>query len=228
MKPTRTPFVRAAAVLGLLLAALLSARAEDTNLAAAPVLDNETHITSHHGFFDLNSRQLIYEENVKVDDPRMHLTCEYLTAKFPPSGTRHVDSIVAETNVVVLISTNDTTYTIKAAKAVYLYQPGATSTNETLELSGTPAPTVTWLESGDAAVPQTNEFKASRILWDIARNRVSADDHQGTFPDFGSNARRHKPSPATTNAPPSALPTPPAATNIAGTNATMTPPPANP
>lgn len=228
MKPTHNLFIRSAAILGLLLAGLLPVRAEDANPAAAPVSDKETHITSHHGFFDLNTRQLIYQDDVKVDDPRMRLTCEYLTAKFPPSGTRHVDSIVAETNVVVLISTNDTTYTIKAAKAVYLYQPGATSTNETLELSGTPAPTITWLESGDVSTPQTNEFKASRILWDIAKNHISADDQHGMFPDFGGNARRPKPAPAATNAPPSALPTTPAATNITGTNATMTPTPANP
>jgi hypothetical protein len=168
----------------------------------------ETKITARTGEFDLKSRQVVYREKVTVLDPRIQLTCELLTANIAESGGR-VDSLVAESNVVAIIATNDTVYTVKAEKAVYTYQLLGTTTNQTLELSGTPEPTIAWPQP-NSAPPRTNTGTASRILWDLISGKIKAENPQGVFPsvDAGRNPLREITEPASTNPAPVAPATP--------------------
>ena len=201
MKPILQFHLCITAVLGfaLLTPGPRAAHAQAAATSPAATLGSETHITSKLGRFDFNTRSLVYSENVRVVDPRIQLTCEYLTAKFPTNGARRVESITAETNVVALISTNDITYTITAAMAVYTYRPEATKTNETLELTGSPEPAIRWV-SGDQPAAKTNEFTARRIVWDLTNNQISAEDNRGSFPDFSNAQHRIKPDTGATNA----------------------------
>ncbi|MFN3410430.1 MAG: LptA/OstA family protein [Limisphaerales bacterium] len=168
--------------------------------AAEPGPEAETHIASDSVEFDMKTRLAVYRGNVTVTDPRIALTCEFLTAKVLDSG--QVERIVAETNVVATIVTNNTTFTVTAAKATYTYQVSATATNQTLELTGLPAPKITWPQE-DVSPPRTNEFTARRILWDLANERLTAEEHRGVFPDFQALRQRNR---AATNAPPAAQP----------------------
>ena len=80
--------------------------------------------------FDLTARQAAYHIHVRVDDPAMKLTCEYLTANFPQDGG-HFDHIVAETNVIIDF-TDEKGQTMHATgdKMVYDYAVQNGTTNE--------------------------------------------------------------------------------------------------
>jgi len=196
----------AAACLAVLLLGLHRIPAAGEESAASY---GETKITARTGEFDLKSRQVVYRENVAVLDPRIQLTCELLTANIAESGGR-VDSLVAESNVVAIIATNDTIYTVKAEKAIYTYQLIGTTTNQTLELSGSPAPKITWPQP-NSEPPRTNTGIASRILWDLITGKIKAENPQGVFPsvDAARNPLREITEPTSTNSTPAA----PATTN---------------
>lgn len=168
----------------------------------------ETKITARTGEFDLRSRQVIYRKNVTVLDPRIQLTCELLTANIAESGGR-LDSLIAESNVVAIIATNDTVYTVTAEKAIYTHQRVGTMTNQTLELSGLPAPKITWPQP-NSELPQTNTGIASKILWDLISGKIKAENPQGVFPSVGSdrNPLDQINKPAPTNSAPAAAATP--------------------
>jgi lipopolysaccharide export system protein LptA len=169
-------------LLGLMVAAALWAdEPSATNSLSA------THITSDSVEFDMKARVATYHGNVRVADPSITMTCEFLTAKVPASG--RVESIVAETNVVAVIVTNSTTFTVTAARAVYLYQVLPFATNQTLELTGEPEPKITWPQENSDPV-HTNEFAARRIVWDLNKNTVKADSHRGVFPDMEAMRKR--------------------------------------
>src|SRR5262245_18808850 len=100
-----------------------------TSLAAAdspvPLLtEGETTITSDRGAeFFLETKAAVYHGNVRVDNPKLKLACELLTITSAAEGGG-VDTIVAETNVVITtIETNGTT-TARSAKAVYTAATG--------------------------------------------------------------------------------------------------------
>jgi lipopolysaccharide transport protein LptA len=149
----------------LALAAAGGLHAEPARLAAPAGTNVETHITSKSVDFDLKSRQAIYRGTVQVTDPRVNLTCELLTARIPAEGGR-VDSIIAESNVVILIPDKGATNRATADKAVYHYQITGGTTNETLELTGSPTietpqgtltgDTITW-DRGADTVRATNQ-----------------------------------------------------------------------
>jgi len=171
--------------------------------ADAPPIDaaTETHISSDSVEFDMKTRLAIYRGNVRVQDPRITMTCEYLTAKVPAGG--RVDSIIAETNVVATIVTNNTTFTITSAKATYTYQVLPFATNQTLELTGLPLPKISWPQE-DVVPPGTNEFTARRILWDLGRGSFRAEEQRGVFPDMETLKKRvpiPKVAPATNSQP---------------------------
>lgn len=208
MKPIFSLHLCVAAILGLVLltSAPRAVHAQTTNdtstatntpLTSATVT-NETHITSKTGRVDLLTRALIYSDNVRVVDPRIELTCEYMIAKFPTNGVRRVDTLVAETNVVALITTNDVTYRITAAKAVYVNRVEGTTTNQSLELIGFPPPVIRWA-SEDPTTAKTNIFTAKRIVWDLMSNQITADEQHGIFPDVANSPRRKKPEASATN-----------------------------
>ena len=200
MKPFRHPPLFSVAAVGfsLLVIGLPEIRAVETNLPPATNTNLQTVITSKVGYFDIPTRSLVYRDHVRVVDPRINLTCEFLQAKFPTNGSHRVSSIIAETNVVVLIATNDITYTITAARAVYSFQPDATTTNEMLEVTGLPAPVIRWAPNDEPSV-KTNEFTAKKIIWDLANNRITAEDHSGTFPDLDMQRRNKKDATSPTN-----------------------------
>jgi hypothetical protein len=148
---------------------------------AAPILPaSATQITAESVDFDLKSRQAVYHGDVKVVDPRINLNCEWLTATIAESGGR-VDRLVAESNVVATIVTNDTVFTVKSPRAIYTYNVLPTVTNQILELSGVPEPTITWPQAASNP-PRTNEFIARRILWNIGEGTITAEGHRGVFP----------------------------------------------
>ena len=99
--------------------------------------DAETQISARTVRADLKSRTAVYQGNVKVEDPRVSMTCELLRARMPAEGKR-VDSIIAETNVIIYIPQDGATNTATADRAIYTYLIEAGVTNETLELMGSP------------------------------------------------------------------------------------------
>jgi lipopolysaccharide transport protein LptA len=129
----------------------------------------ETRINSDTVDFDLKSRQAVYRGNVRVEDPRVNLTCDVLTARVPAEGKR-VDSIIAESNVVILIPDKGITNRATAAKAIYTYQVVGTKTNETLELTGSPA-----VES-----PQ-GTMTGDAIIWDRGSDTIRATNQRMTY-----------------------------------------------
>jgi hypothetical protein len=154
--------------------------AAETDAGPATTDAAATRITSQLVNFDLKTRQALYQGDVKVEDPRIALTCGILTATIS-EGAGRVDSLIAESNVVAIITTNNTVFTVTAAKAVYNCRMSHTVTNQTLELSGLPEPKITWPQEGSTPT-RTNEFVARRILWDIGTGNIKAEGHRGVFP----------------------------------------------
>lgn len=152
-----------------LFAAAVTLRAGETNPPPAKPASTETHISSKTVDFDLKSRQAVYRGNVIVEDPRVNLTCDTLTARLPTNGTR-VDSIIAESSVVILIPEKGTTNRATADKAVYTYSVNAGVTNEVLELTGSPA----------IETPQ-GTMTGTKITWDRARDNISATDSHMSY-----------------------------------------------
>lgn len=177
--------------------------AETTEPGTSPTPGaGETRITSQMVDFDLKSRQAVYRGDVRVIDPRIELTCERLTATLSESGGS-LDSLVAESNVVAHIATNQTIFTVTASKAIYTYQLLPTVTNQTLELTGLPEPTITWPQEGSIPA-RTNEFAARRILWNIGTGNINAEGHRGVFPSVESlnNPMKELERASATNSPP--------------------------
>ncbi len=115
-----------------LLAAAFCARAQ-TSLPDAGT--NSTVITSESGYFDKNSRRLVYSTHVFVDDPRVKLWCERLTLDLPPQG--HPTNVVAETNVVIdFIGDKGETNHVTSDKAVYSFSVDDGKTNELVTFTG--------------------------------------------------------------------------------------------
>ena len=150
-------------------AAAVALHAEEPATLAAKAASTETHISSKTVDFDLKSRQAVYRGNVVVEDPRVNLTCDVLTARLPTNGTR-VDSIIAESNVVMLMPDKGATNRATADKAVYTYSVSAGVTNEVLELTGSPA-----IETAQGTMTGT------KITWDRARDNISATDSHMSY-----------------------------------------------
>ena len=99
---------------------------------------SDIHIFSDQAEFDLESNVAIYRGNVRVEEARMKLTCDLLTAKLPQRGGR-IESIVAEQNVKFdLTDEKGQTVHGRGDKAVYTYQVSESGTNEVMELMGNP------------------------------------------------------------------------------------------
>lgn len=167
----------------LLIVAALRVPAAESFLSETTSSTNlETRIDSDSVDFDLKSRQAVYRGHVRVEDPRVALTCDLLTARVPNEGKR-VDSIIAESNVVILIPDKGVTNRATAAKAIYTYQISAGKTNETLELTGLPAPcietpqgtltgdTITW-DRGTDTLRATNQRMIYRANADTPTNNM--------------------------------------------------------
>lgn len=153
----------------LLLAGNLPAQtnvAAATNAAAKPRPERPPIlINSEHADFDLTARQAVYWDNVRVDDSRMQLTCERLTADMPPSQPGSViKHIVAETNVVIdFVDEKGETNHATGDKAVYDFNVQNGATNETVTLTGHAR-----LKNSQGTL--TGE----PIIWDRIRNHLTA------------------------------------------------------
>jgi len=202
----------------LLLATLaLAAQAQDaTNppaaspptLAADPSAANalqglrgNLRISSLASEFDLKSNTVVYLGSVRVEATNMLLLCEALTSVLPAQGGR-IDRVVARTNVNIdLTDEKGQKLHATAEQAVYTYTVTPGQTNESIELSGTPQPT---LDN-----PQ-GTLTGDVITYDLATGRVRATNQRMLV---------RQDAPGLTNAPPPAAP---------GTNAepaTNSPPP---
>jgi len=148
-------------------------------------LSDETHIRSESVDLGIKTRTAVYRGNVRLDDPRLHLTCEYLFANIPEEG--QVDRIVAETNVVIeMLDEKGLTNWAYADKAVYTYQAGESATNEIVELTGSPR-----------VEREEGILYGDTIIWDRALNQIRATNQR-------MGPRRETAEPAETNAPPTA------------------------
>jgi len=96
----------------------------------------QTRISADRGEFDMAGRQVTYQGHVRVDDPEMKLTGEWLITDLPQAG-EHVNHIVAETNVVIdFVDDRGQTNHATCARAVYSYEVKDGTTNEMVTLSG--------------------------------------------------------------------------------------------
>ena len=128
-----------------------------------------THIYSDTVELDIKSRSAVYRGNVRLDDPRIQLTCEQLSAEVPEEGGR-VDRVVAETNVVILLFDDEgNTNRAYADKAVYSCTVSDSLTNEVVELSGDPQPRIERPEG---------TLYGDTIVWDRAGNRIRATNQR--------------------------------------------------
>ncbi len=113
-----------------------------TNAPAVKKPPQPTQVDSDSAEFDMGGphtpRVVMYRGNVRVNDPKIKLTCEYLTLELPP-GAGHVSHILAETNVVIdFIGDNNEKYHVTSDKAVYDYNVVNQVTNETVTWTGNP------------------------------------------------------------------------------------------
>jgi lipopolysaccharide transport protein LptA len=134
-----------------------------------------TRIDSDSADFDLNGRQAVYYGNVRVDDPRMKLTCAQLTVDLPPTGGR-INHIVAETNVVIdATDEKGATNHVTSDKAVYDYNMQGAVTNETITLTGNPQ-----------IVNAQGTNTAEKIIWDRANGHVHETNPHMSGQNLGS------------------------------------------
>ncbi len=135
-----------------------------TTNAPAPAAPRSTTLIEADGpaDFDLAGRRVIYHDHVRVDDPAMKLSCEWLAADLPQTGGR-VTNIVAETNVVI-DATDDKGQKMHATgdRAVYVYHVQDGITNETVTLTGNAR-----LENAQGWLT------GDSIIWDRAHDRLS-------------------------------------------------------
>jgi len=95
-----------------------------------------TVISADRGEFDLANREVTYHGHVRVDDPEMKLTSEWLITDLPQPG-EHVNHIVAETNVVIdFLDDRGKTNHATCDRTVYSYEVKAGITNELVTLAG--------------------------------------------------------------------------------------------
>jgi lipopolysaccharide export system protein LptA len=120
---------------------LINANASAPSTPAAPKTsgaESQTRISSDWGEFDMTGRRATCHGHVRMDDPEMKLTGEWLITELPPAGA-HISHIVAETNVVIdFADEKGQTNHVTGDKAVYLYSKQGGVTNETVTLTGNP------------------------------------------------------------------------------------------
>ena len=142
-------------------------------VAAAPTNDLEklTIQSPNGGTFDMANYRIVYLGPVTVDDPRMHLTSDWLAADMPPHDKNQNRQIVALTNVVmVMIDNKGETNHATSDKAVYDFHLEGVATNETVTLSG-------------HAKMWTDKFTATGepLVWDLVKQELTGSNWVTTF-----------------------------------------------
>ena len=163
-------------------------QAQTNSVAPTNSMPRVTHIDSDRADFDLNARTATYRGHVRVTDPQMKMTCEWLVADLPESG--QINHIVAETNVVIdyTDSKNQLTHAT-GDKAVYNYNVKNGVTNETVTLTGNP----------QVKSPQF-QMTGDAIIWDRIHNTFTVPNQRGTFQSLTGAENTNSPS-AKTNLP---------------------------
>ena len=180
-------------IAGLVLAGgLLHAQ---TNVADTPKPPRPpTLINSDHADFDLTVHRAVYWDNVRVDDPKMILTCARLTADMPPSqAAAQLKHIVAETNVVIdSVDEKGQTNHATSDQAVYHYEVKSGITNETVTLTG------------NARMQNSQGILTGEpIIWDRINNHLTAVNQKMVVnQNIGSALTNTNAAPHKTNAPP--------------------------
>jgi lipopolysaccharide transport protein LptA len=161
-----------------------------TNFKTAP-----TVITADHWVYNNGSRRVIYTGSVQVDDPRMKLNCEQLTADLPLSGG-HIDHLVALTNVVMdSVDEKGQTNHATSDMAVYDYNVKNGVTNETVTLTGNAR-----LRSGQ------DWMTGEPIVYDRVNNSMHAENPKMIlYQNFTNSSMNTNTSPAKTNFPPGTI-----------------------
>ena len=123
-------------------------------------------ITSRTGIFELQQeKKAFFIGHVRVDDPRMKLTCQWMQADLV-TGSGHVNHIDCRTNVVIdFLDDKGQTNHATGDRAVYLYHVEGTATNETITLTGHP--------EVDTAEARTT---GDKIVWDRVTGKVLYDN----------------------------------------------------
>jgi lipopolysaccharide export system protein LptA len=133
----------------------------------------QTEVDSDNAEFDMGGahspRQVFYNGNVRVTDPKIKLWCEGLTLDLPP-GSGHVSHITAVTNVVIdFIADTGEKYHVTSDKAVYDYAVVNQVTNETVTWTGNPIVTT-----------KDGKILSDPLIWDRRANRFYFP-HKPTF-----------------------------------------------
>jgi len=157
----------------------------------APAADAKPHppteLTSDAADFDLNNHQAVYRGHVKVVDPQVKLTCDWMVVDLPQTNG-HLNHVLADTNVVVDFTDNKGQINhVTADRAVYDYKVEGVVTNETVTFTG------------HANCPPMAELPdytiiSEPLIWDRAANKFHLMNekiiprHGLNNPDGGTNA----------------------------------------
>ena len=163
----------------LTLAGLWAVALAQTNDAAKPKpARGPTVITADTWQMEWETRKLVYGGHVKVNDPQMQLTCEFLTALFRTNTPNlEVQTITAQTNVVIeAVDWEGATNFAWADKLVYSYSVMDGVTNQTLTLTGSPR----------LSKPPMGELKGDPIVVDLVKGTAFARDANTTIQPAGA------------------------------------------
>jgi lipopolysaccharide export system protein LptA len=180
----------------------LAVRAQTNSATATNAAPRETVITSDSGDFawGAGAHQAVYKGHVRVDDPQMKLTCEWLVADLPESGPIH--HIVAETNVVIdFTDDRDQPNHATCDKAVYDFEAKSGVTNEIVTLTG----------HAQVENPQA-WITGEPIKLDLLNRTMHADNQKVILRQTLENSAAETNGPPANTNPPAATPRPPAET----------------
>jgi lipopolysaccharide transport protein LptA len=123
---------------GTALFVLLLVSVSNAQTNAPATTNRNIDIQSNELECDLKARVAFHRGNVRVEGQGMQLACESLTAKLPATGSR-IESFVAEQKVVFdLVDEKNQKIHGTGDKLVYTYSATGTTTNEIVELTGSP------------------------------------------------------------------------------------------
>ncbi len=155
---------------------------------AAPTGESQTlTIHSERGRFDMTNYRTIYMGHVRADDPRMHLTSDWLAADLPHD--KYSDShVVAATNVLmVFIDDKGETNHASSDQAIYNLHVEGGVTNETVTLTGHAK---MWTDKIN--------INGEPLVWDLVKQELTSTNWETTFTHDilnnlgGTNAAGHK------------------------------------
>jgi lipopolysaccharide export system protein LptA len=141
-----------------------------TNHAPAPESTTTTIQIDAVGPANFNPGEhwMTYQDHVRVTDPEMKLTCEWIRANLPQGGDR-ITNIVAETNIVINFTDQKGQKThATGVKLVYFFHVENGVTNETFTLTGTPEKRPQIQQAG-------NTMTGDKIWWDGANGQLHVE-----------------------------------------------------